>query len=200
MLLTVSFLSAVAGVTFAGTAALLPDTGINGTLEALLAFAGAVTKFADAATLTPGSVSGLERAWVGDTILIGWAAKDWAYTVEPPGNLIAVDARTGDLLWDTGFSPLELIPVTGTAKIWSSMSADPELGLVHVPVSLPSPNYWGGNRTDPIPLASSISAIGIETGEVTSSFQHVHHDVWDYDTPSAPTLADQVVAYRLGTP
>lgn len=47
---------------------------------------------------------------VGDTILIGWAGKDWAYTVEPPGNLMAVDARTGALLWDTGFIPEELIP------------------------------------------------------------------------------------------
>ncbi len=129
---------------------------------------------------------------VGDTILIGWAGKDWAYTVEPPGNLIAVDARTGALLWDTGFIPPELIPVTGTANIWSSMSADPELGLVFVPVSSPSPNYWGGNRTDAIPLATSITAIRIETGEVEWSFQHVHHDVWDYDTPSAPTLVDIV--------
>lgn len=127
---------------------------------------------------------------VRDTILIGWAGKDWAYTVEPPGNLIAVDARTGELKWDTGFIPPDLIPVSGTAKIWSSMSADPDLGLVYVPVSSPSPNCWGGNWTDPIPLATSITAIRIETGEVAWSFQHVHHDVWNYDTPSAPTLVD----------
>lgn len=127
---------------------------------------------------------------VGDTILIGWAGKDWEYTVEPPGNLIAVDARTGTLLWDTGFIPTEMIPVTGTANIWSSMSADPDLGLVYVPVSSPSPNYWGGQRTAPIPLATSIAAIDIETGEVAWSFQHVYHDIWDYDTPSAPTLVD----------
>ena len=127
---------------------------------------------------------------VGDTILIGWAGKDWAYTVEPPGNLLAVGARTGELLWDTGFIPPEMIPVTGTANIWSSMSADPDLGLVYVPVSSPSPNYWGGNRTAPIPLATSIAAIRIDTGAVAWSFQHVHHDVWDYDTPSAPVLVD----------
>jgi quinoprotein glucose dehydrogenase len=127
---------------------------------------------------------------VGDTILIGWSGKDWAYTVEPPGNLMAVDARSGALLWDTGFIPAELIPATGTANIWSSMSADAELGLAYVPVSSPSPNYWGGNRTGPIPLATSITAIEIATGAVAWSFQHVHHDVWDYDTPSAPTLVD----------
>ena len=127
---------------------------------------------------------------VGDTILFGWSGKDWAYSVTPPGNLMAVDARTGELLWDTGFIPEELIPVTGTANIWSSMSADAELGLVYVPVSSPEPNYWGGNRLDGVPLATSITAVDIATGEIAWSFQHVRHDIWDYDTPSAPTLVD----------
>lgn len=127
---------------------------------------------------------------VGDTILIGWSGMDWAYTVEPPGNLMAVSARTGELLWDTGFIPAELIPRTGTANIWSSMSADPALGLVYVPVSSPSPNYWGGNRLEGVPMATSITAVDIETGEIAWTYQHIRHDIWDYDTPSAPTLVD----------
>ena len=88
---------------------------------------------------------------VGDTLLMGWAGKDWEYTAAPPGNLLAVDARTGELLWDTGFIPEEMIPRTGTANIWTAMTADPELGLVYAPVSSPSPNYWGGLRTDEMP-------------------------------------------------
>ncbi|GGW34598.1 glucose dehydrogenase [Gemmobacter lanyuensis] len=127
---------------------------------------------------------------VGDVILIGWSGKDWAYSVEPPGNLMAVSARTGELLWDTGFIPADLIPRTGTANIWSSMSADPDLGLVYVPVSSPSPNYWGGNRLEGVPLATSITAVEIATGKIAWSYQHIHHDIWDYDTPSAPTLVD----------
>ena len=127
---------------------------------------------------------------VGNTLLLGWAGNDWAYSVAPPGNLLAIDARTGELLWDTGFVPPEMIPRTGTANIWTAMTADPELGLVYAPVSSPSPNYWGGQRTDPMPHATSVSAIDIETGEIAWSFQHVHHDIWDYDTPSAPTLVD----------
>lgn len=127
---------------------------------------------------------------VGDTILIGWSGKDWAYSVEPPGNLMAVSARTGELLWDTGFIPTPLIPRTGTANIWSSMSADPDLGLVYVPVSSPSPNYWGGNRLEGVPLATSITAVEIATGRIAWSYQHIRHDIWDYDTPSAPTLVD----------
>ncbi|WIJ24701.1 PQQ-binding-like beta-propeller repeat protein [Devosia sp. RR2S18] len=127
---------------------------------------------------------------VGDTLLLGWAGKDWEYTVAPPGNLLAIDARSGELLWETSFIPSELVPQTGTANIWTAMTADPELGMVYAPVSSPSPNYWGGLRTDPIPLATSVSAIDIESGEIVWSFQHVRHDIWDYDTPSAPTLVD----------
>jgi quinoprotein glucose dehydrogenase len=127
---------------------------------------------------------------VGNTLLLGWAGMDWEYSVAPPGNLLAIDARTGELLWETLFIPEELIPRTGTANIWTAMTADPELGLVYAPVSSPSPNYWGGHRTDPMPLATSVTALDIATGEVVWSYQHVRHDIWDYDTPSAPTLVD----------
>jgi quinoprotein glucose dehydrogenase len=127
---------------------------------------------------------------VNDTLLLGWAGADWEYSVAPPGNLLAIDARTGELLWELGFIPEDLIQQTGTANIWTAMTVDPELGLAYVPVSSPSPNYWGGNRTQPIPLATTTTAVDIETGEVVWSFQHVRHDIWDYDTPSAPHLVD----------
>lgn len=84
---------------------------------------------------------------VGDTLLLGWAGKDWAFSVAPPGNLLAIDARSGELLWEASFIPDDLVPRTGTANIWTAMTADAELGLVYAPVSSPSPNYWGGNRT-----------------------------------------------------
>lgn len=126
----------------------------------------------------------------GDTLFLSWSGMDWEYTATPPGNLMALDARTGELLWDTGFIPEELIPQTGTANIWTAMSADPELGLIYVPISAPEPNYWGGNRGDGIPLATSVTALDMETGEIVWSRQLVYHDLWDYDTPSAPTLVD----------
>ncbi|WP_299364772.1 pyrroloquinoline quinone-dependent dehydrogenase [uncultured Paracoccus sp.] len=127
---------------------------------------------------------------VGDTLLLGWAGKDWAYSVAPPGSLLAIDARTGELLWEASFIPEELISRTGTANIWTAMTADAELGLVYAPVSSPSPNYWGGDRTEPIPMATSVTALDLDTGEIAWSFQHVNHDIWDYDTPSAPSLVD----------
>ncbi|MFN3525690.1 MAG: pyrroloquinoline quinone-dependent dehydrogenase [Paracoccus sp. (in: a-proteobacteria)] len=127
---------------------------------------------------------------VGDVLLLGWAGMDWEYSVAPPGNLLAIDARSGELLWETSFIPTEMIPRTGTANIWTAMTADAGLGMVYAPVSSPSPNYWGGERTEEIPMATSVTAIDIATGDVAWTFQHVRHDIWDYDTPSAPTLVD----------
>ena len=91
-------------------------------------------------------------AVVGDTLLLGWAGKDWEYSVAPPGNLLAVDARTGELLWDTSFVPQEMIPRTAhRTTSGPAMSADSRARPSSTPpVSSPSPNYWGGdpNRSD----------------------------------------------------
>ena len=81
-------------------------------------------------------------------------------------------------------------PSTGTANVWASMSVDPEAGLLYVPISSPSPNFFGGNRTEDLPLATSIAALDTETGKVVWSRQLVHHDLWDYDTNSPPVLID----------
>ena len=69
------------------------------------------------------------------------------------------------------------------------MSADEERGLVFLPTSSPSPDFWGGKRPGNNEHANSVVALRIETGELVWSFQTVHHDVWDYDLPAQPTLA-----------
>ena len=125
---------------------------------------------------------------VGDTLVLGWAGMDWVYSEAPPGTVFGIDARTGEKRWEVNFIPEEIRQRTGTANVWTAMSADPDLGLVYIPVSSPSPNYWGGNRTEEIPRATSVTAVDVETGEVAWSRQLVHHDIWDYDTVSAPTL------------
>ena len=70
------------------------------------------------------------------------------------------------------------------------MSVDAEHGILYLPVSSPSPNYYGGNRTEKLPLATSVTALDTDTGKVIWSRQLVHHDIWDYDTNSPPTLVD----------
>ena len=130
---------------------------------------------------------------IGDKLIVGWAGKDWEYEVESPGSLFALNARTGELEWEFKPIPEEEAGKTGTANIWTAMSYDPALGLLYIPVSSPSPNYWGGNRTNPIPLGTSTTALDINTGKVVWSRQWVHHDIWDYDINSAPTLMDITV-------
>ncbi|WP_370512313.1 pyrroloquinoline quinone-dependent dehydrogenase [Pantoea sp. PSNIH1] len=130
---------------------------------------------------------------VGDHLMIGWAGKDWAYAEAPPGTVFTVNAQTGKLEWTFEAIPENVRARTGTANVWTHMSADEANGLVYLPVSSPSPNYWGGNRTESIPLSTSTTALDIKTGKVVWSRQWVHHDVWDYDINSAPTLMDITV-------
>lgn len=125
-----------------------------------------------------------------DTLFIGWAGKDWAEAQDPPGTVFAVDARTGKLKWTFDALPPELAEKTGTSNVWASMSIDPEHGILYLPVSSPSPNFFGGNRKEELPLATSVTALDADTGKVLWSRQIVHHDIWDYDTNSPPVLVD----------
>lgn len=130
---------------------------------------------------------------VGNHLIFGWAGKDWAYEEAPPGTVFSVNAETGKREWTFDAIPADIRKRTGTANVWTQMSADVAHGLIYLPVSSPSPNYWGGNRVDPIPLGTSTTALDINTGKVVWSRQWVHHDVWDYDINSAPTLMDITV-------
>ena len=101
-----------------------------------------------------------------DTLFIGWAGKDWAEAQDPPGTVFAVDAQTGKLKWTFDALPPELAEKTGTSNVWASMSIDPEHGILYLPVSSPSPNFFGGNRKEELPLATSVTALDADTGKV----------------------------------
>ncbi|MEP7240184.1 MAG: pyrroloquinoline quinone-dependent dehydrogenase [Devosia sp.] len=125
-----------------------------------------------------------------DQLFIGWAGKDWAEAVQPPGSVFAVDAQTGKLNWKFDAIPPDLDPKTGTSNVWTSMSIDEKNNLLFLPVSSPSPDFFGGDRTAPMPLSTSVTAVDATSGKVMWSYQLVHHDIWDYDTNSAPVLFD----------
>ncbi len=125
-----------------------------------------------------------------DQLFIGWAGKDWADSEAPPGQVFAVNAQTGKLNWTFDALPQQQQKQTGTSNVWASMSVDAEHGILYLPVSSPSPNYYGGNRTEKLPLATSVTALDTDTGKVIWSRQLIHHDIWDYDTNSPPTLVD----------
>jgi quinoprotein glucose dehydrogenase len=127
-----------------------------------------------------------------DTLFLGWAGKDWAFEIDPPGTLFALDARTGAKKWEFQTLDAKTAATSGTGNIWASMSVDPERDLLYIPVSSPSPNFYGGNRLEPAELSTSVTALDTNTGRVVWSRQLVHHDIWDLDTNSAPTLVDIV--------
>lgn len=123
-------------------------------------------------------------------VIVGWAGRDWTNEVDPTGNVFALDAKTGKIIWTFNAIPPTIAAKSGTSNVWASMSIDPDKGILYLPVSSPSPNFWGGNRLQPIPYATSVTALDINTGKVLWSRKLVHHDIWDYDTNAAPTLMD----------
>ncbi|MEM7464581.1 MAG: pyrroloquinoline quinone-dependent dehydrogenase [Pseudomonadota bacterium] len=125
-----------------------------------------------------------------DMLFLGWAGKDWADAEAPPGTVFALDARTGELRWTFRTMVDPVASKSGTGNVWASMSVDTERELLFLPVSSPSPNFFGGEREEPIPYATSVTALDVNTGDIVWSRQLVHHDLWDYDTNAAPTLID----------
>ena len=121
-------------------------------------------------------------------VVVGSAIADNRRVEAPLGTVRAFDARTGRPRWS--WDPLVHDGITaGHANVWAPMSADEGRGLVFLPTSSPSPDFWGGKRPGNNEHANSVVALRAETGELLWSFQTVHHDVWDYDLPAQPTLA-----------
>jgi len=134
---------------------------------------------------------------IGDTVVVGSAISDNVRVAAPHGTVRAFDARTGEPKWD--FDPIPRTvgssdwqgnepPVEGHANAWAPMSADPERGLVFVPTSSPSPDFFGGLRPGDNRHANSVVALNVADGTVHWAYQIVHHDVWDYDLPAQPGL------------
>lgn len=145
---------------------------------------------------------------LGDVVVVGQSMPDNPPDREgQPGFVRAYDVRTGELRWT--FDPIpgpgepgietwndRSWEYTGAANMWTLMSADPELGLVYLPLTAPTMDMYGGHRPGANLYANSLVAVDAETGERVWHFQTVHHDLWDYDLPSAPILADLTVDGR----
>ena len=147
---------------------------------------------------------------VDDVIVIGSALPSGGAPRSremPPGHVRGYDAVTGELRWTFHTIPQPgeygnetwedgSWEYTGNAAVWTPISADPELGLVYLPVELGTGDYYGGHRPGDNLFSQSIVALDASTGERAWHFQTVHHGIWDYDPPAAPILADLVVDGR----
>jgi quinoprotein glucose dehydrogenase len=118
-----------------------------------------------------------------------------------PGRILALDARTGALKWRFNTIPREgefgndswlerSWEYTGNAGAWAPMSLDTRRGWLYIPVEAATGDYYGGHRPGDNLFSTSLLCVDIRTGKRVWHYQIVHHDIWDYDNPTAPILAD----------
>jgi quinoprotein glucose dehydrogenase len=143
-----------------------------------------------------------------DLVIVGNGVGDrLSYKNDPPGDVRAFDARTGKRVWSFHTIPQagelgndtwgnESWKFTGHTNVWAPFSLDEKRGLVYLPVSTPSNDFYGGNRPGNNLYGESLVCLDANTGAMKWYFQIVHHGLWDYDLATAPTLATITVAGR----
>jgi quinoprotein glucose dehydrogenase len=124
-----------------------------------------------------------------------------------PGYVMAFDARSGKQKWafhtvpkagEVGADTWEdnSNGYTGNTGVWAPISVDPELGYAYLPVESSTNDYYGGHRKGSNLFANSVVCVDIETGKRIWHYQITHHDIWNYDLSSAPTLVNMTVDGR----
>ncbi|MDZ7770790.1 MAG: PQQ-binding-like beta-propeller repeat protein [Woeseiaceae bacterium] len=118
-----------------------------------------------------------------------------------PGDILGYDAKTGEFLWKFDVLPgpgefghetweNDAWKWTGDISSWAPLSADQERGLVYIPTNGATLDFYGGFRPGDNLFSTSLIALDVKTGERAWHFQTVHHDIWNYDNPTAPVLLD----------
>ena len=139
---------------------------------------------------TPGRV-------FGDLLILG-SATNQGYG-SAPGDIRAFHARTGELVWTfrtiprTGEPGAETWPrdarqTVGGANVWSEFTVDEARGIVFAPTASAKYNFYGADRVGANLYADCLLALDARTGRRLWHYQMVHHDIWDYDPPTAPKL------------
>ena len=135
-----------------------------------------------------------------DLVILGSGVGDrLMYKNDPPGDIRAFDARTGRQVWSFHTIPQpgefghetwqnDAWKYTGHTNVWPPFTLDAERGLVYLPVSTPSNDYYGGRRLGQNLFAETLLCLDAKTGRRKWHFQLVHHGLWDYDPASPPNL------------
>lgn len=143
-----------------------------------------------------------------DLVIVGNGVGDrLTYKNDPPGDVRAFNARTGKLVWTFHTIPQRgefgnntwdngSWQFTGHTNVWAPMSLDDTRGLLYMPVSTPSNDYYGGRRPGQNLFAESLVCLDANTGQRKWHYQIVHHGLWDYDPASPPNLVTITVDGR----
>ena len=176
----------------AKTGAMYPNFGQGGRLDLKIGLGPLMTEY----------------RWTGaplvirDVVVVGASMTDSPSKKEQPrGDVRAFDVRTGAPRWQFHVIPQEgefgvetweneSWKYTGQAPVWALFSADEELGYVYMPVTSPTSDMYGGHRLGNNLFGTSLVCVDANTGKRIWHFQLTHHDLWDYDPPAAPILAD----------
>ena len=146
----------------------------------------------------------------GNTIIMGVAHTPGGQPksrTNEKGFVRAYDVLTGKRLWIFHTIPFadeygnetwekDSWKYTGNTGVWGQISVDEELGMVYLPVEMPTGDYYGGHRPGNNLFGSSIVALDLKTGQRKWHYQLIHHDIWDWDVPCAPILTDITVDGR----
>lgn len=122
----------------------------------------------------------------------------------PPGDIQAFDMKTGKRSWLLQQPPQQgekgnetwendAWKTAGSGNMWARPSCDEELGIVYLPFSTPTNDFYGGHRKGDGLFGESLVAVQARTGKIAWYYQIVHHGLWDYDLPTAPNLMDLTV-------
>ncbi|HWX81362.1 MAG TPA: pyrroloquinoline quinone-dependent dehydrogenase [Steroidobacteraceae bacterium] len=137
-------------------------------------------------------------------VIVGSSIGDNRAVLEELGSVRAFDARSGKLVWSWDPIPrdpanpvfkewsAERVAAASAANAWAPLSVDAARHLVFAPTGSASPDFFGGMRPGDNRWANSVVALEGDTGALKWGQQLVHHDLWDYDVGSQPTLADLV--------
>jgi quinoprotein glucose dehydrogenase len=143
----------------------------------------------------------------GDTVIVGAAHRSGGVPrskTNVKGYVRGFDVKTGKRLWifhtiprpgEFGYNTWEKdsADYTGNAGVWGQISVDEELGMVYLPVELPTGDYYGGHRPGNGLFGESLVAVDLKTGQRKWHYQLVHHGIWDMDIPCAPILVDLTI-------
>ena len=136
----------------------------------------------------------------GDLIIVGSQVPDRVQLPDPMGYVQAFSARTGRRMWTFSVIPMAATDPgaetwengswrqNGHANVWAPMALDEKRGLLYLPTSTPTSDYYGGQRPGANLFAESLVCLDAATGKIKWHFQTVHHGLWDWDIPTQPNL------------